>query len=280
MNDQQKRTRLREILADPTGAIAPGVTDGLFARLVQDCGYAAAHLSGNAIHKNFCLPDRNLLTTTQIAQRIGQISEATDIPLIVDGGSICADGIALTRAVKLYERAGAAAVRFEDALVNEYGAAPEELAIAPISVVVDQIKAAVDARRDPSLVLIARCDSRPKESLNQVHERLAAYAEAGADAVGVQLTDVEDFRQIGANAPAPLATLWPKANLSASEFFAMCFRIALTPSSIPLAATTAAREMLIELQHNGNDRAYFAKQKELAATESWYKQLGTKRKQI
>ena len=57
MNDQQKRMRLRELLADPTGSIAPGVTDGLFARLVQDCGYAAAHLSGNAIHKNFCLPD-------------------------------------------------------------------------------------------------------------------------------------------------------------------------------------------------------------------------------
>jgi 2,3-dimethylmalate lyase len=280
MTDQQKRARLREILTDPNGAIAPGVTDALFARLVQDCGYAAAHLSGNAIHKNFCLPDRNLLTTTQIAQRIGQISEATDIPLIVDGGSICADSIALTRAVRLYERAGAAAVRFEDALVNEYGAAPEELAIAPIAVVVERIRAAVEARRDPSLVLIARCDSRPKESLNQIRERLAAYAEAGADAIGVQLTDVDDFRQIGANAPAPLVALWPKAKLNASDYFAMGFRIALTPSSISLAATTAAREMLIELRQTGNDRTYFARQKELAATESWYKQLGTKRKQI
>jgi len=279
MTDQQKRARLREILTDPNGAIAPGVTDALFARLVQDCGYAAAHLSGNAIHKNFCLPDRNLLTTTQIAQRIGQISEATDIPLIVDGGSICADSIALTRAVRLYERAGAAAVRFEDALVNEYGAAPKELAIAPIAVVVERIRAAVEARRDPSLVLIARCDSRPKESLNQVSDRLAAYAEAGADAIGVQLTDVEDFRQIGAGAPAPWVTLWPKASLSASEFFAMGFRVALTPSSIPLAATTAAREMLIELRQSGNDRAYFARQEELAATESWYKKLGAKRKQ-
>ena len=90
MNDQQKRARLREILADPTGA--------------------AAHLSGNAIHKNFCLPDRNLLTVTQIAQRVGQISEATDIPLIVDCGTICIEPVALTRAVKLYERAGAADV--------------------------------------------------------------------------------------------------------------------------------------------------------------------------
>ena len=275
MNDQQKRARLREILAHPTGVIAPGVTDGLFARLVQDCGYPAAHLSGNAIHKNFCLPDRNLLTTTQIAQRIGQISEATDIPLIVDGGSICVDHMALTRAVKLYERAGAAAIRFEDALVNEYGAPAEELAIAPMPLVVDRIKAATDARRDESLVLIARCDSRPKEPLAQVLERLVAYAEAGADAVGVQLTDVDDFRQIGANATAPLVSLWPKVQLSAFEFFRLGFRIALIPSSLPLAATTAAREMLLDLKQSGTDRDYFSKQKEFAKTETWYKNLGS-----
>jgi methylisocitrate lyase len=275
MNDQQKRARLRELLGDPKGAIAPGVTDALLARLGQDCGFRAVHLSGNAIHKNFCLPDRNLLTTTQVAQRIGQISEATDIPLIVDGGSICAETIALTRAVKLFERAGAAAIRFEDAAVNEYGAAPEALAIAPTAMVVDQIKAAVDARRDPAFVVIARCDSRPKESLDRVRERLAAYAAAGADAVGVQLTDVEDFRQIGASAPAPMVTLWPKAQMNAGDFFAAGFRIALTPSSIPLAATHAAREMLLELIQQGNDRDYFARQKELAATEKWYKQLGT-----
>ena len=278
MTDQEKRARLRQILADPTGVIAPGVTDALFARLVQDCGYGAAHLSGNAIHKNFCLPDRNLLTTTQIAQRIGQISEATDIPLIVDGGSICAESIALTRAVKLYERAGAAAIRFEDALVNEYGAAPEDLAIAPTAVVVQRIKAAADARSDPSLVLIARCDSRPKESLNHVRDRLAAYAEAGADAVGVQLTDAEDFRQIGASAPAPLVTLWPKVQMSALEFFRLGFRIALIPSSLPLAAISGAREMLLELKQTGSDREYFAGQKEFTASETWYKKLGSARK--
>lgn len=277
MTDREKRARLRELLIDPKGAIAPGVTDALFAHLAQDCGYQAVHLSGNAIHKNFCLPDRNLLTTTQVGQRIGQISEATDIPLIVDGGSICAETIALTRSVKLYERAGAAAIRFEDAAVNEYSAAPEDLAIAPTSLVVDQIKAAVDARRDSTFVVIARCDSRPKESLDQVCSRMGAYAAAGADAVGVQLTDVADFRHVGAAVGAPIVTLWPKAQMSAAEFFAAGFRIALTPSSIPLAATNAAREMLLEMRQYGNDREYFARQKTLAATESWYKKLGTNR---
>jgi len=275
LNDRLKRARLREILADPAGAIAPGVTDGLFARLVQDCGYAVAHLSGNAIHKNFCLPDRNLLAAAQIARRVGQISEAVDIPLIVDGGPIGIAPLALSRAVGLYERAGAAAIRFEDSLRSEAGAPARELAVAPAALVVDRIKAAADARRDPSLVLIARCDSRPKESPAEVRERLAAYAEAGADAVGVQLDEAAGFREIGARAPAPLVCLWPKTKMSAFEFFRLGVRIALMPSSLPLAAAAAAREMLLDLKRSGTDRDYFAGQKEFAATETWYKQLGS-----
>ena len=275
MNDRQKRARLRELLAGPNGIIAPGVTDALFARLAQDCGYSAVHLSGNAIHKNFCLPDRNLLTVTQIAQRTAQIVEATEIPLIVDGGSACIEMKALARAVKLYERGGAAALRFEDALLNEYGAPAESLAIAPPQLMIERIKAAANARTDETLVLIARCDSRPKESLNQVQERLAAYVEAGADAVGVQLNDIEEFRRIGATAPAPLVSMWPRARMSAFEFIKMGYRIALMPSSVPMAAITAARELLLELTRSGRDQDYFARQREFADSESWYKNLGT-----
>lgn len=276
MNDQDKRALLRKIFTDPQGAIAPGITDALFARLAQDCGYKALHLSGNAIHRNFCLPDRNLLTVSQIAQRAAQISEATEIPLIVDAGSACVETVALARAVKQYERAGAAALRFEDALVNEYGASPDELSIASVDLMTDRIKAAADARRDPSLILIARCDSRPKESLAQVQDRLGAYAGAGADALGVQLSDAEDFRRIGAGAPAPLVSMWPRNLMSADEFIRMGFRVALLPSSVPLAAVTAAREMLIELKNSNRDRDYFAGQREFAAAEQWYKELGSK----
>ena len=268
MNDRQKRVRLRELLAGPNGIIAPGVTDALFARLAQDCGYSAAHLSGNAIHKNFCLPDRNLLSVTQIAQRTAQIVEATEIPLIVDGGSACIEMKALARAVKLYERGGAAALRFEDALLNEYGTPAESLAIAPPQLMIERIKAAANARTDETLVLIARCDSRPKESLNQVQERLAAYVEAGADAVGVQLNDIEEFRRIAATAPAPLVSMWPRARMSAFEFIKMGYRIALMPSSVPMAAITAARELLLELTRSGRDQDYFARQREFADAKS------------
>ncbi len=275
MNDQEKRALLRKIFTDPKGAVAPGITDALFARLAQDCGYKVLHLSGNAMHRNFCLPDRNLLTVTQIAQRAAQISEATEIPLIVDAGSACVETIALACAVKYYERAGTAALRFEDALVNEYGASPDELSIAPVALMTDRIKAAADARRDSALVLIARCDARPKETLSQVQDRLAAYAEAGADALGVHLSDLEDFRRVGAGAPAPLVSMWPRNLMDANDFIDMGFRVALLPSSVPIAAVAAAREMLMELKHCGRDRDYFARQSQFTAAEQWYKRLGS-----
>jgi len=278
MNDREKRARLREIFAGPKGIIAPGVTDALFAQLAQDCGYAAVHLSGNAIHKNFCLPDRNLLSVTQIAQRAAQIAEAAEIPLIVDGGPACIETVALARAVKLYERAGAAALRFEDALLSEYGTPVESLAIAPLQLMVERIKAAADARKDETLVLIARCDSRPKESLSQVQERLAAYVEAGADAVGVQLNETEEFRLIGTAAPAPLVSMWPRARLNVFDFIEMGYRVALMPSTVPLAAITAARELLLELKRSGRDQDYFARQREFSDSESWYRNLGTTHK--
>ena len=278
MRDREKRARLREIFAGPKGIIAPGVTDALFAQLAQDCGYAAVHLSGNAIHKNFCLPDRNLLSVTQIAQRAAQIAEAAEIPLIVDGGPACIETVALARAVKLYERAGAAALRFEDALLSEYGTPVESLAIAPLQLMVERIKAAADARKDETLVLIARCDSRPKESLSQVQERLAAYVEAGADAVGVQLNETEEFRLIGTAAPAPLVSMWPRARLNVFDFIEMGYRVALMPSTVPLAAITAARELLLELKRSGRDQDYFTRQREFSDSESWYRNLGTTHK--
>jgi 2-methylisocitrate lyase-like PEP mutase family enzyme len=278
MNDREKRARLRDIFSGPKGIIAPGVTDALFAQLAQDCGYAAVHLSGNAIHKNFCLPDRNLLSVTQIAQRAAQIAEAAEIPLIVDGGPACIETVALARAVKLYERAGAAALRFEDALLSEYGTPVESLAIAPLQLMVERIKAAADARKDETLVLIARCDSRPKESLSQVQERLAAYVEAGADAVGVQLNETEEFRLIGTAAPAPLVSMWPRARLNVFDFIEMGYRVALMPSTVPLAAITAARELLLELKRSGRDQDYFARQREFSDSESWYRNLGTTHK--
>jgi 2-methylisocitrate lyase-like PEP mutase family enzyme len=163
--------------------------------------------------------------------------------------------------VRYFERAGAAAIRFEDSLVNEYGAAAEDLVIASSSQIVDRIKTIVDARRDEAMVTIVRCDARPKESLAQIQERLTVYAEAGADAIGVQLSEAEEFREIGASSPAPLVSMWPRALMTAFQFLQLGFRIALMPSSVSVAALAAAREMLLDLKETGSERDYFARLK-------------------
>jgi methylisocitrate lyase len=142
---------------------------------------------------------------------------------------------------------------------------------------VDRIKAAVDVRIDATLVLIARCDSRCREPLGQVQERLAAYVEAGADAIGVQLSDVEEFRHVGAGSQAPLVSLWPKARMTALEFLQLGFRIALMPSSVTLAALSAVKEMLLGLRDNGTERDYFNRQKDIQEVERWYRDLNTHR---
>jgi 2-methylisocitrate lyase-like PEP mutase family enzyme len=277
MTDRQKRARLREIFADSKGAIAPGITDPIFARLAADCGYSAVHLSGNAIHKSFCLPDRNLLTVAEIASRTAQIADATNVPLIVDGGPAAKQTDVIARAVRSLERAGAAALRFEIATSTISIPTLTTSPSSPKTLMVDRIKAAVDVRIDPTLVLIARCDSRCHESLGQVQERLAAYVEAGADAVGVQLSDVEEFRQVGAGSQAPLISLWPKARMTALEFLQLGFRIALMPSSVLLAALSAVKEMLLHLKDNGTERDYFNRQKDIQEVERWYRDLNTHR---
>jgi len=277
MNDRQKRARLREILADSKGAIAPWVTDPMFARLAADCGYSAVHLSGNAIHKSFCLPDRNLLTVMEIASRAAQIADATDLPLIVDGGPAARQADVIARAVRSLERAGAAALRFEDSYLDEHNAETDEVTIVPKTLMVDRIKAAVDARIDPALVLIARCDARCRELLMQVQDRLAAYAEAGADAIGVQLSDAEEFRHVSARSRAPLVSFWPKARMTVLEFLQLGFRIALMPSSVSLAALSGVKEMLLELKDKGTERDYFSRQKDVREVERWYRDLDMRR---
>lgn len=275
MTDLEKRVRLREILSASRGVIAPGIADPMFARLAEDCGYSVIHLSGNAVHKSFCLPDDNLITFTEIESRAARIADATDIPLIVDLGSGNREVMQIGRAVRLLERAGVAAIRIEDSYVEYHGdGKPLKTMILPTTVMAGKIKAAADSRSDSSVVLVARCDSRSIESLEAVEERLARYAEAGADALGVQLSQSAEFFHVARACSKPLISLWPRKLMSVFEFLQSGFRVALVPSAISLAAVSAARQMLIELSRSGTERDYFDRVIEREEAERWYRQLG------
>ena len=280
MNDHAKRLRFREILGGTSGVVAPGAAEPWLARLVQDCGYTAVHASGNAIHKQLALPDSGLITMTEVAQLAATISVAVDIPLIVDGETGYGGPDQTARSLRLFERAGAAAVRFEDSVFAKsgYGVAGKA-GVTPVSEMTDKIKAAVDARTDNSLAIILRCDTRACESLPQIQDRLMAYVEAGADAVGVHLSDVTELRQIAAQSPAPLVTLWPRNLMPVHEFLTMGYKVALLPSSAPLAAAAAVRAMLLELKEKGTERPYFSQLEDFNWISRWYANLGKRPKE-
>lgn len=276
MNDHDKRLRFREILAAPQGSIAPSAPDPMFGRLIQDCGYPLMHLAGNGMHRSLLLADRSLVSMTEMVERAATITRGLDIPLMADGETGYGGPEQTARSVQLFERAGVAGIRFEDSLFGDNGISNRGSAgITSVDAMVDKIKAAADARTDDSLVIVIRCDSRAAEPLERFKERMAAYVAAGADALGVGLPNVDEYREIGANPPAPLVNPWPRAGInSTDELFSLGFKVALMTSFISLAALSAARTMLLNLRQTGRVDGYFADIDGYPEVRHWYEDLG------
>ena len=276
MNDHDKRRRFRDILASSSGSVAPSAPDPMFARLIQDCGYPLVHLAGNGMHRSLLLADRSLVTMTEMADRAATIARVLDVPLMADGETGYGGPEQTARSVKLFERAGVAGIRFEDSLfgdngINRMGAG----GVTPVDGMVDKIKAAVDARSDESLVILIRCDSRQVEPLAALQERIATYVAAGADGIGVTISDAAELREVGAHPPAPLVNPWPRAGInSTDELFAIGFKIALMTSFVSLAALAAARSMLLNLRQTGRVDGYVAEADGYPEIRRWYEDLG------
>ena len=274
MEDHNKRLRLRELLKASDGIIAPSAPDPMFARLVEDCGYRLFHLAGNGMHRSRVLPDCSMVTMTEMAERANSIAEVLSIPMLVDGETGYGGPLQTGRAVRAFERAGVAGIRFEDSVFGQNGIFAERPTVT-VAEMVDKIKAMVDARTDAAMILVVRCDARAAESREQVLERIDAYVSAGIDAIGVHLSDAEEHKWFGANVAVPLMNPWPRAGINTlAEFFALGFKVALVTSSVSMAALAAARTMLLELKTTGGQDDYFARVDGFAEVRDWYRDLG------
>jgi len=274
MDDHAKRLCFRDILKAPGGTIAPSAPDPMFARLIQDCGYDLFHLAGNGMHRSLALPDCSMVTMTEMAERAGTIAQVIDIPMLVDGETGYGGPLQTARAVRAFERAGVAGIRFEDSRFGQNGIDGERPPV-PVPEYVDLIKAAVDARADSALVLAVRCDARATESRERVLDRIHAYVDAGIDAVGIHLSEAVEHQWFGAQAPVPLMNPWPRAGIQTlAEFFALGFKVALVTSSVSMAALAAARTMLRELKTTGTQDDYFSRVENFDEVRRWYRDLG------
>jgi 2-methylisocitrate lyase-like PEP mutase family enzyme len=190
--------RLKALLARRAAITVPGAANALFARVVEDLGFEAVYVTGAGV-ANMLLgaPDIGLTTLTEVAQTVAAIADAVSIPLIVDADTGFGNAVNVIRMVRTLERAGAAGIQIEDQVFPKKCGHFNGKDVISRDEMAGKIKAAVDARHDPSLQIIARTDARTVEGLERALERARAYVEAGADATFVEApTELEELALI------------------------------------------------------------------------------------
>lgn len=242
--------RLRALLSGPDILAAPGVADGLAARLVEQAGFDAVYMSGDSTSAmRLGMPDVGLLTMSEMVDNAARIVGATSLPVISDADTGYGGPVNVRRTVRAYERAGVGAIQMED---QDWPKRCGHLAGKKVIRAADmasKISAAVDARHDPDFLIIARTDAIAVEGFDAALDRAELYREAGADVVFVEApTSMEQLRAIGERFSCPLMY-----NASASgktplvpepELAKMGFRLAIYPGQTVFAAIPAIQAIL------------------------------------
>lgn len=200
----EKRTaRLRALLAGAATTrsplVAPGAVDALTARIVAEAGFPLVYVTGAGIANAMLgAPDIGLVTLTEMSERIRQIAGVVTVPVFADADTGYGGIGNVARTVRAYEDAGAAGLHLEDQEMPKRCGHFAGKAIAPQREMLIRLQAALDARRDPDFVIVARTDARSIEGLDAALARARAYLALGVDGVFVEAPQsVTELTRIG-----------------------------------------------------------------------------------
>lgn len=270
----QGPTQLRALLAQEGLLTAPGVYDGLSAKIAEAAGVAVLYVSGGAIARSMGYPDMGLVTLTEMQKRLEEIRAVTTLPLIVDADTGYGNALNVIRTIRAYARSGAAALHIEDQVEPKRCGHYEGKQVVTSAEMVQKIQAAVEACGDSGLVIIARTDARAVLGLDAAIERGNVYAEAGADMIFVEAPQsVEEIQRIALEVKAPLVIniFWGGKTplVPAEQLAALGYRIVIVPSDLQRAAIRAMQRAAAEIRTHGHtaamaeDMASFAEREEL-----------------
>lgn len=254
------RSRLKELLNKRELIVAPGVFDGISAHLTRRTGHVAAYLTGAGVAASgFGLPDIGLVTATEMADQVAMVTDALgDVPLIADADTGYGGPMNVVRTVRSYDAAGVAAIQLEDQVFPKRCGHLPDKQVVDATVFERTLAAALDARSDDNLLVVARTDARGPLGLDAAIERANRYAQAGADIIFVEAPqDVGEIERIAAEVDAPLLINLVLGGLtplqSASRLQELGYAIAIHPSNLLMQTTFAMLQSLCEL--NGTDLA-------------------------
>ncbi|HXT93258.1 MAG TPA: isocitrate lyase/PEP mutase family protein [Trebonia sp.] len=243
---------LRTLLKQPGLIRAPGVFDGLSAHLVRSAGFPVAYLTGAGVSvSGYGLPDIGLVTGSEMPDRAAMIVQASGLPVIADADTGYGNALNVARTVRAYERAGVAAIQFEDQVFPKrcgHLAGKEVIGAAEFT---SKLRAALDTRQADT-VIIARTDARAPAGIDEAIDRANKYAGEGADVIFVEAPESPaEIERVAAEVSAPLLFNYVPGGrspaISETDLERLGFRIAIYPAALLGAASAAMAEALVQL---------------------------------
>lgn len=181
------RKTLRALAEARRGVLVPGAFNALSARVIEDLGFDAIYVTGAGVTNMwFGLPDQGFMGLHEIADHTARIRDAVGLPLIVDADTGFGNALNVRHTVRVLERAGADCIQFEDQVAPKRCGHFSGKDVISTEEAVDKIKAAVDARTDPDLLILARTDAAATLGFEAAIERAQKFSEAGADILFVE----------------------------------------------------------------------------------------------
>jgi len=199
------RQVLRQRVTAGPVLMAPGAANALTARIIEESGFECVYVTGAGIANTYLgRPDIGLVTLSELTAHVAAIRDAVALPLIVDADTGFGNPIGVYRTVRELGRAGADAIQLEDQVSPKKCGHFEGKQVVPLAEMVQKVHAAVDARDDDDLLIIARTDARAVHGFEDAVQRGNAYAEAGADVVFVEAPQtVDELKRLPTLVPAP-----------------------------------------------------------------------------
>ena len=192
------RKQLKQLVEARNGLLVPGAFNALSAKVIADLGFQAIYVTGAGVTNMwFGMPDQGFMGLHEIADHTARIRDAVQVPLIVDADTGFGNALNVIHTVRTLERAGADCIQLEDQVAPKRCGHFSGKEVISTEEAVSKIKAAVDARRDPDFLIMARTDAAATHGFEAAVERAQKFAEAGADILFVEaVTKPEEVRAL------------------------------------------------------------------------------------
>lgn len=241
--------------------VAPGIFDMISAKVADGMGFECLYATGfGTVASHLGVPDAGIATYTDMVGRMARFAQGTTTPVIADADTGYGGLLNVRHTVQGYEQAGISGIQLEDQEVPKKCGHTPGRRVIPAEEMVLKIKVAVEARRDPNFLIVARTDARTTLGLDEAIRRGRMFADAGADVIFVESPETEaEMAEIGRSIAAPLLANMVEGGrtpiLPAETLASMGYDIAIYPAVGFLAAAAALERAYGHLKQHGDSNA-------------------------